>query len=462
MLDLFLLAFVFAFIGAGFRRPFVFVLAYTYIDIVAPQKVSWGVLQHLPISLIAFVCAFLGWAMTDDKRDLRFSLRQALLVALLVYCGLTTTTAEFPDNAADKWSWVWKALLFACFLPFTLRTRLRFESMVLTMVLSVGVIVIGGGIKTLVSGGGYGELKLLVNDNTGLYEGSIISAVAIAVIPLAFWLTRHITLFRPDWKVLLFAIGISFACILMPIGTQARTGLICVVILMAMALRTAKRPFLMVGILAAVGLVALPLLPAKFTERMGTIQNHQADQSASTRVAVWKWTLGYVRDHPFGGGFDVYRANKLVIDKVEVEQDGSNVKVEHEQIFDQARAFHSSYFEMLGEQGWPGLSLWLLLHLLGVVQMEVVRFRFRRETDPDSVWIAPLANALQQAQIVYLVGSLFVGIAFQPFCYMLVGLQCALWAYAGQVRRLSRPAMATIRRPRLPRAGQAETPLPQG
>jgi len=30
---------------------------------------------------------------------------------------------------------------------------------------------------------------------------------------------------------------------------------------------------------------------------------------------------------------------------------------------------------------------------------------------------------------VYLIGSLFVGIAFQPFILMLIGLQCGLWSY---------------------------------
>ena len=30
---------------------------------------------------------------------------------------------------------------------------------------------------------------------------------------------------------------------------------------------------------------------------------------------------------------------------------------------------------------------------------------------------------------IYLVGSLFVGIAFQPFVFMLIGLQCGLWSY---------------------------------
>jgi len=92
---------------------------------------------------------------------------------------------------------------------------------------------------------------------------------------------------------------------------------------------------------------------------------------------------------------------------------------------------------MLGEQGFPGLTLWLMLHGLGVWQMEALRRRYRKRSEPDFAWIAPLANALQQAQIVYLVGSLFVGIAFQPFCYMLVGLQCGLWSYHRRIQ--SRP-----------------------
>ena len=85
-----------------------------------PQKISWGFLSVLPISLIAFVLAFAGWALLDDKRDSRFTFRQGLLITLLVYCGLTTMSADFPVEAADKWSWVWKALVFSIFLPLTL------------------------------------------------------------------------------------------------------------------------------------------------------------------------------------------------------------------------------------------------------------------------------------------------------------------------------------------------------
>ena len=433
MLDLFLLVFVFAFIGSGFRRPFVFVLAYAYIDIVAPQKVSWGVLQHLPISLIAFVCAFLAWAVADDKRGLRLSLRQALLVVLLVYCGLTTQTADFPDNALDKWSWVWKALLFATFLPLTLRTRLRFESMALTMVLSVSVIVIGGAIKTLVSGGGYGELKLLVNDNTGLYEGSTLSMVAVAVVPLIIWLARHGTIFAPDKRVTIFAAALVFACLCIPFGTETRTGFLCILVLGALALRTIRRRIMFAALAGLGALAVIPLLPASFSQRMATIENHQADQSASTRLAVWKWTITYAREHPFGGGFEIYRGNKVRYDTQRIETSGSNVAIAQTQIEDKARAFHSSYFEVLGEQGYPGLTVWLLLQLSGLWQMERVRVRFKSSSDPDQTWIAPLANALQLGQMIYLFGSLFIGIAFQPFVFMLIGLQIGLASYTRQL-----------------------------
>lgn len=445
MLDLFLTAFVLAFFAVGVRRPFLWVLAYAYIDILAPQKISWFLLQKIPISLIAFVLAFLGWAYVDEKRGGRFTFRQALIAVLLVYCGISTLNADFPAEALEKWGWVWKSLVFALFLPLTLRTRLRIEALALFMVLSAGAIVISGGIKTLASGGGYGTLRLFVTDNSGIYEGSIISTVAIAIIPLIVWLAKHGTIFPPDWRVRTYAVALAFACVLIPIGTGARTGLVCLAILAAMALRTAKRPFLYASLIGLAGLISLPMLPASFTERMSTIENHSADQSASTRLAVWAWTLDYVKDHPFGGGFDAYRQNDLKIEVVDAQETGNTTNIETETMTDKARAYHSSYFEMLGEQGYPGLALWLLLHILGVITMEILLRRWRTRTEDRTRWIAPMAGALQQAQIVYLFGSLFVGIAFQPFCYMLVALQCALWTHAKLLRRAEQRADATER-----------------
>ena len=448
MIDLFLTAFVFALFAAGFRKPFVWVLAYAYIDVLAPQKISWFLLQKLPISLIAFALAFLGWAYADAKQGARLTFRQLLLIVLLLYCGATTLSADLPEAAAQKWDWVWKALLFAAFLPLTLRTRLRIEALALTMVLAAGAIVISGSLKTLASGGGYGTLRLFVSENAGLYEGSTLSMVSVAIIPLILWLGRFGTIFPKSKAVTLFAAALIFACLLIPIGTETRTGLVCLALLGVLLLRSAKRRFLFLAMAGAVTLAAIPFLPASYTARMGTIESHAADQSASTRIAVWKWTLDYVADHPLGGGFDAYRGNRVTVETSKVQVGGNTTAITTEEAVDKARAYHSAYFEMLGEQGWPGLALWLLLHGLGLVQMERVRRKLKASDKPEDRSDAALANALQQAHIVYLAGAAFLGIAFQPFVYMLVAMQIALARGVGQRADAARPRWSMPRRAR--------------
>ncbi|MFC6620458.1 putative O-glycosylation ligase, exosortase A system-associated [Novosphingobium panipatense] len=436
MLNLALTGFFAVMLLMGFRRPFLWVLCYLYVDIVAPQIISWGFLSRLPISLMAFAAAFLGWLVFDDKRDSRFTWRQGLMGLLLAYCALTTLTADYPQEALTKWSWVWKALVFAMFLPLTLRTRLRIEAVALAMVLSASALIIDGGLKTAMGGGGYGALVIFVENNTGLYEGSILSCVAIAIIPLAIWLARYGTIFPPDWRVWLFAGALVFACSLIPVGTQARTGLVCLAILCVLYLRTARHRVLIAAGMGLALLIAVPFLPQSYLERMNTIENHQSDQSASTRIGVWKWTWHYAKNNPLGGGFEVYLSSKASYETVTTQTSGSSVSITRTPIVETGRAFHSSYFEMLGEQGFPGLVLWLLLQISGLVQMELIRRRWKNRREAQEAWAAPLAVALQLAQIVYLFGSLFVGIAFQPFILMLVGLQCGLWSY---LRRIDQP-----------------------
>jgi probable O-glycosylation ligase (exosortase A-associated) len=443
MLDLSLIAFIAMFLAFGLKRPFLWVLAYIYIDAVAPQKIGWSLIQLLPLSLIAFVAAFGGWAVLDRKHGTRFTLRQALIAALLAYCAVTTTIADFPAEALLKWEWVWKALLFAIFLPLTLRTRLRLEATALIMVLAIGTIVINGGVKTVLGGGGYGELALLVRENSGLYEGSILSTVAVASIPLALWLARHGTIFKSDWRVWGFVGGLIFACLLIPIGTAARTGLVCAAFLAVLMLRSAKRRFLYAGLGALALVLSVPFLPQSYLNRMSTITEHSDDESASTRLAVWTWTLNYVKSHPYGGGFDAYRSNSFTYRMAKITGTPPNTRVTYETVTDKARAYHSSYFEMLGEQGWPGLALWLWLQGLGVWQMERIRWRFKRSEEGTKSWQWGLATALQQAQLTYLLGAAFVGIAYQPYIFMLIGLQCGLWSYVKRTTKEPRKARFT-------------------
>lgn len=443
MRDLIFLAYIAGLMLLAFKRPFLFTLIYAYLDIVSPQRLSYFLLNSIPLSLIVFGLAFSSFFLIEDKKNVRFAPRIAMIAILIIYCGATTIGAEEAVAATEKWSWVWKALLFAAFLPLTLHTRLRIEALALTMVICASTLIVTGGIKTLAGGGGYGVLVILINNNSGLFEGSTISCVAIAIIPLILWFMQHGTIIKPDWKVKFYGIALIGACLLIPVGTQARTGIICIAILAMLLLRYARYRFLYLGAAALLGLAAIPFLPSSFTQRADTIKNYKTDESASTRIQVWSWTWEYVKEHPTGGGFEIYRQNRIrykipITNLEEIAMDGRTSK----DIVDQGRAFHSSYFEMLGEQGFPGLLLWLLINLGGIWRMEMVQRIYRKRNRDDEKWVSPLATALQNGQIIYMIGSLFVGIAFQPFIFMLVGLQIGLDTYLK--RRREEAAFSTI------------------
>ncbi|MEM6476615.1 MAG: DUF5935 domain-containing protein, partial [Pseudomonadota bacterium] len=360
MLDLVFLAFIAFVLMLGIRRPFLWVMLYVYIDIIAPQRIGYALIQDIQVSLIAFAAAFGGWLLLDRKEGLTFSWRQALILGLLLYCFWTTRNADFPEPALLKWDWVWKALLFALFLPFTLTTRLRLEALGLVMVLSIATIVIGTGMKTVLGGGGYDTLKFFVNDNSGIYESSTLATVAIALTPLIAWFTRYGTIIKPHWTVTAFAVALIFACLMVPIGTEARTGLVCIAVLAVMLLRYTKHRLMFVAAAGAIGLAALPFLPQSYYERMSTIAEPGGDESASTRVAVWKWTIDYASDNPFGGGFDAYRGNSFTYEMPVKEETENVTAIEYREVTDEGRAYHSAIFELLGEQGYPGLGMWLM------------------------------------------------------------------------------------------------------
>jgi hypothetical protein len=84
VLDLFLTGFVGLILLMGLRRPFVWVLAYLYVDIVAPQKISYALLTNVQLAGGVHAGGG-GWLFFDNKQGARVSGRQVLMVMLLVY-----------------------------------------------------------------------------------------------------------------------------------------------------------------------------------------------------------------------------------------------------------------------------------------------------------------------------------------------------------------------------------------
>ena len=322
MRDLALVGFLARPARARLKRPFLFALAYIYVDIVSPQRLSYYLLNSISVSMIVAALAIGAWLVVDRK-DVRLAPRQGLMLLLLAYVTWTTLYADFPVEAWTKWDWVWKALVFAIFLPFTLRTRLRIEAALLFLTLSAAAIIIVGGIKTVLSGGGYGVLNLMVDNNSGLYESSTISTIAIALIPLILWFTRFGThlparLARED---LLLRPGLRLPADPDRHRGAHRPGLHRRARRADAARRQAPLALHRRGGLARPRRDPLParLLHQPDGDDPG-LPGRPIRQYPARRSGPGPGIMS--QDHPLGGGFEAYRQNRIQVSTVDAQTTG--------------------------------------------------------------------------------------------------------------------------------------------
>lgn len=90
----------------------------------------------------------------------------------------------------------------------------------------------------------------------------------------------------------------------------------------------------------------------------------------------------------------------------------------------QSRAFHSMYFEVLGEQGFVGASIFAAM--IATFFASAGRIARRAGRIAQLVWMADLAKAMMVSGLAYFAGTTFIGVAFQPFHYYLFALTVAL------------------------------------
>jgi probable O-glycosylation ligase (exosortase A-associated) len=94
----------------------------------------------------------------------------------------------------------------------------------------------------------------------------------------------------------------------------------------------------------------LLMMPSKWFDRIDTINTYEEDSSAMGRINAWKMATNLAMDRPLtGGGFEIYDPGVFM-------QYAPNPYDIH--------AAHSIYFQVLGEHGFVGLFLYLILGFL--------------------------------------------------------------------------------------------------
>lgn len=420
--DLFALAVILLFFIYGFTRPSIALCGVIWVNNFRPQELSISFLNGQPLS--AVITAFFFFTILINARSKVIipsnPLYHILMLFWMLWITITTNNAIYPEFAWFKYDAAFKTVLTAYLIPFVLITKRDVEAFLWVCIVSFGTLAFFAGVKTLLGGGGYG-VNLLGQFGGSLWsEGSTLATMCSAIIPICLFASQT-QLGKRIRLMNLVSKGYALSAILGVIGTQARAGLVCLGVYGLLLLKDSKYKLRVFAVLCILPFVLIPIIPDHWYERMNTISSSEsavADESAMGRVVVWRWTLDFVTEHPFGGGFYAYRANAGQLSKYS----GSK-----EALIDTPypKAWHSIIFEVLGTQGYIGLIVFLSI-LLHTYTINIKKTPIHSDASSKQ-YFSLLTSALNISLLVYCAGGLFVNIAFYPWIYYVYGLSMSVY-----------------------------------
>lgn len=394
MRDLIVTAIILGALPFVLKRPWIGVLLWSWISYMNPHRLAWGFAYSFPFALIVAAVTVAAFLFSREKKEIPWTRETVLLLVFISWMLFTTFLAFYPEWAWQEWNRVWKIQLFVFLTAILINDRYKLDWLIWVIVLSLGFYGVKGGIFTIASGGSY-----LVWGPPGSFIGgnNELALALIMTIPLVWYLRLQA---GNRWLRHGLAVGMGLMAI-SAIGSHSRGALLAIVA-MGFFLWLKSRHKLVTGLLMAVVVGVLALnLPQSWYDRMGTIQTYQEDNSALGRINAWHTAFNVASDRITGGGFN------MLFERATFAQYAPDPRKVHDA--------HSIYFEVLGEHGFIGLGLYLLLWLFTWFKARSV-IRFCRK-DAERKWAADLAGMAQVSLIGYAVGGAFLGLAYFDLPY---------------------------------------------
>ena len=416
MRDLVLLLAALAGIVPAFAYPYAGLLAWIWYAIMVPQEGAYGFSRSLPLNFIIAATTALAWLISRNERKFPgFSATLVLVVVFLAWITFNSFFAPFPAWSWPYWDRTWKIYASGLLAMIITTNRVRFQALIWVAVLSLSYWGVRGGVFTLLTGGQfhvYGPPNSQIGDNNDL------SLAIVSMLPLLYYLRLHTTssLMR---SAIAAALGFNLLTVL---GSYSRGDFVALSVLAVAAwLRTKNK---LIYPLAAV-IVLVPLInfmPQSFFTRMDTISNYQEDDSFQGRVMAWRVAYRVaVDDFPFGAGFYAPQLSPIFNHYFPGAND---------------HAAHSIYFQVLGEHGFIGLGIYLLMIASAFLNLRsVIRMTTK---SPELAWANDLARMMQLSMIAFCVGGAAVSQAYYDLFTLNICLSAAL-------REHTRKALAPTR-----------------
>jgi probable O-glycosylation ligase (exosortase A-associated) len=398
MRDILLLVIVLYGLSKTFSHPYIGTYLWTWISLMSPHRLAYGFAYSFPFALLIAGITLVG-LITGKQKKLNIWSRETITLALLIlWVCITTIFAVDFDAAAKELDRFIKIQLFIFLSIALISDKKKLDWLIWVIVASIGFYGIKGGIFTIATGGG---ARVWGPEGSFIGGNNEVALAILMVIPLMRYLqlqTKNIWLKRG----LIGSMLLSSAAVL---GTQSRGALLGISAIGLFFWLKSKQKLsatIMVGIIAS---MVMLFMPQTWWDRMNTIQTYEQDASAMGRINAWWVAYGMANDRITGGGANMF--NKETFQKyAPVPEDIHDV--------------HSIYFEMLGEQGWIGLAIFLTLGIL--TWSTCSRIAKEAKNKQNNKWLGDLMPMLQVSLIGYYSAGTFLGLSYYDLYYDLIAI----------------------------------------
>lgn len=401
MRDLFVTTVILGSLPFILKRPFIGVLVWSWIGFMNPHRLTWGFAYDFPFAMVVALTIFLALFISKEPKKIPWTRETVVLALFIFWMFVTTLLALYPGIAWEQWDKVWKIQLMVFITMMLMTTPLRVNLLVWIIALSLGFYGIKGGLFTIATGGAH---RVLGPPKSFIENRGDIGTALNMVIPLMRYLQLTATRFWIKHGMTGAMVLTAFAVI----GTQSRGAMLGTVALLFFLFLKSRKKFFYTILAAVTAVMIFSFMPQEWHERMHSIENYQEDASAMGRINAWTFAFNLAKDRFTGGGFNTFRGPSFAVY-------APNPTDVHDA--------HSIYFEVLGEHGFVGLTLFLTLALMA--WNTASRIRKTAKGNPEISWMGDLAAMIQVSMVAYAVGGSFIGQAYFDLYYVLIALLVA-------------------------------------
>lgn len=339
--------------------PFYGLITYAYVYFVPPiSETNWWA-SYLPFSrwsLLSSAVLMISIMFHRDKL-VKHELRSIhwLYVFVVLTLLITLTTA---DNRPDTNEYTYKLLTYAItvwYIARIINSVEQYRGFLLTIIVLIGHL----SVKAYTEGKRvHARLENIgANDTIGSNEfGLLLAGVIPLLIPFMLQGKRYEKL--TSILLLPFILNAFILCNSRGAGVALAGGLIYTALLIA---DKNLRRKIIVSVICLIPLF-LYLSDAEYLARISSLwtteearQNEVVmNELSSGRVEIWKYGMRMVKDHPMGAGPNSFKdlARFYMPPEILTYHPGAEYGI---------RAAHNTYLQVLVEQGYLGLLIWVIM-----------------------------------------------------------------------------------------------------